>query len=471
MGLKVIDKIKNENWYLMVVVFTCAALAPEYIAPFFTAVGAIFTLKNTNLEVLKFNSFSIGYTFFLFYGWMIVGLSYANSIISGLATLGLWLLMFLGFWLCNTWIDSKEKLDKVILGGSIAAGINGGIGVLQALLRAIVGPKAATLFNPFWHFIDLIFEKIVYILPDFFVKKLPRTTFTVFPTRSSGTFSNPLFYATFLVAMLSLCFYCFLNGKDHKTRKIGLACIVLSLAGIATSFSRGPYIVTVAVFVMLLIYGGVRAKKVMLIGAVSGVSVLIIFSKVILRILTLGSSDDSSINTRKAIFKAVFEKIPEEFMFGYGTGFDSVRSILHNEYNIKRAHAHNILLEFHMENGFIGVLLFLLICLVMVFNLYRLYKKGGAARNFGITFFASFIAMCMCGMTDCFFYGLKPMQYFMMILGLAQASVNIFLKNDDFFDDLKMLFGDIKDKIKSLKKLKNNEYVEELIEENEEIRV
>lgn len=467
MGLKVIDKIKNDNWYLIVVVFTCAALSPEYIAPFFTALGAIFTIKNTNLKKLSFNSFSIGYTFFIFYGWIIIGAIYANSIVSALASIGLWLLMFLGFWICNTWVDSKDKLDRVVLGGAIAAGINGGLGVFQAILRAIIGNEAATLFNPFWHFIDLIFEKIVYILPDFFVEKLPRTTFTVFPGRSSGTFSNPLFYATFLVAMLSLCFYCFLNGKDYKTRKIGFFCIILSLAGIATSFSRGPYIVTVAVFLMLLIYKGVRAKKVLFIGVAGGISVLVIFSKVIIRLLTLGSSDDSSINTRKAILAAVFEKIPDKFLFGYGTGFDSVRSILTNEYNIRRAHAHNIILEFQMENGIIGVLLFLLICLVVTFNLYRLYKKGGAARNFGITFFVSFIAMCMCGMTDCIFYGFKPLQYFMMILGLSQAAVNIFLKNDDFFTDLKKLKNDIKAKLNSLKKIKD----EEPLEENEEVRV
>lgn len=50
----------------------------------------------------------------------------------------------------------------------------------------------------------------------------------------------------------------------------------------------------------------------------------------------------------------------------------------------------------------------------------------------------------------------------MMILGLSQAAVNIFLKNDDFFTDLKKLKNDIKAKINSLKKLKEEEPFEEV---------
>ncbi len=470
MSVDIIKKIKNDNWLVVFAIFSCAALCPEYIAPVLTALGAFFTIKNTKIKKLQFNDFSVGYAYLLFFGWLIIGSFYAESIISPLATLGLWALMFSGFWMCTVWIDSADKLDKVLYGGTIAAGINGGIGLAQALLRAVIGDKPATIFNPLWHFLDLLVEKLVLILPDSLAAQLPRKTFKLFPDRSSGTMSNPLFFATFLVCMLSVCFYCFLNGKSYKIRRNSFFCLLLTLGGIATSMSRGPYIVTVAIFAMTLIYGGIRAKKVLFVGLTGGAAVVILFNKVIARLLTLGSDSDRSINTRKKILDAVFEKIPDEFLFGYGTGFDSVRSILHNEYKIKQPHAHNIILEFQMENGIIGVLLFLLVCAVFAFNMYRLYKKGGSARNFGITFFGSFIAMCMCGMTDCIFYGFKPLQYFMMIMGLGQAAVNIFLKGDDFFTDLRYFIDDIKAKINSLKNRNSEEIIEEQ-EETEDIRV
>ena len=35
----------------------------------------------------------------------------------------------------------------------------------------------------------------------------------------------------------------------------------------------------------------------------------------------------------------------------------------------------------------------------------------------------------LCGMTDCIFYGLKPLQYMMMDLGLSQAVFTLCLNN------------------------------------------
>ena len=55
------------------------------------------------------------------------------------------------------------------------------------------------------------------------------------------------------------------------------------------------------------------------------------------------------------------------------------------------------------------------------------------ARDFAITIFVSFAGMMMCGMTDCIFYGLKPLQYMMMIFGLTQACVLMYLKGEKFF--------------------------------------
>ena len=77
------------------------------------------------------------------------------------------------------------------------------------------------------------------------------------------------------------------------------------------------------------------------------------------------------------------------------------------------------------ENGIIGVVLFLAMCLVFVYNILKIYKKGGIAKYFAITLFVSYMGLCLCGMTDCIFYGLKPLQYLMMILGLTQACANM----------------------------------------------
>ena len=152
-------------------------------------------------------------------------------------------------------------------------------------------------------------------------------------------------------------------------------------------------------------------------------------SGVIKRIFTLLSGNDISVNTRKNIWDAVFDMIKQKPVFGYGTGFDNVRQMLHNVYNIKQPHAHNIFLEVWLENGIFGVILLAAVFVVFFINIIRLIKKGKTERELGITLFASMAGFVLCGMTDCIFYGLKPLQYMMMVLGLSQAVFTLCLNN------------------------------------------
>ena len=75
----------------------------------------------------------------------------------------------------------------------------------------------------------------------------------------------------------------------------------------------------------------------------------------------------------------------------------------------------------------------LLVCLlaaifvVFVINIIKLIKCGQKQREIGITLLASVSGFLFCGITDCLFYGLKPLQYFMMILGISQAAFALYL--------------------------------------------
>ncbi len=427
------SKSDTINWLMAFFVFTFSALLPEYLAPVFLAVATIFTIRKKHALKKSFGSFYIGYIVLAYMCWMLIGMFYSKSIVSGFGNTFLWVMMVGGIWVFSQWIDTPNKMEQVIFGGALAAGANGLIGILQAGIRAVF-PNIAHVTNSFWRFIDLIVEAIFKIVVLIIPYEFPKTSFSEYPDRSCGTFSNPLFYATFLVTMIPFAMYCFLNCKERKHRIIGLVCLLLSLGGIAFSYSRGPYIFAVMVLLLLLIYGGKRALKIFGITAAGGVAMLVAFGgDVVSRLLTLLNTDDKSVNLRKSIYTAILEKIPDRFVFGYGTGFESVRNILHNEYNIKQPHAHNILLQIQMENGIIGIILFLAICLTVVYSLFRIYRKGGQARDFAITLFVSFAGMMMCGMTDCIFYGLKPLQYMMMIFGLTQACVMMYLKGEKFF--------------------------------------
>lgn len=456
--LKTLETEKNINriWLAAPITFAIAGLLPEYIAPVLMVVCFIIFLKDRIARKQSLSLGAVGTPIVIFMGWMVVASFYANSVISSLASIGLWLLMLLGYLLVSGSLDTEEKIKKTIYCGGLSAGAAGAIGIAQMIIYHFDSPFFKTLgklFNPFWHFLDVEIPKILFLLPDFITSNMQRTKFLTFPTRACSTFSNPLFFSAFEVMMLPFAAYMFLCARERKWRIIGFICFMLSLGGIASSYSRGPYLAAFGVLVILMFYGGKKSLKLGITGAGIGAALMVVARGTIKRILSLGSTKDISLNTRKQIFEAAFETGFKRPIFGYGTGFDTVRQILHNDYNIKQPHAHNIALEIWLENGLVGVVLFALILLTFVINIHRLAKCGKKEREYALTLFASVCGFIACGMTDCLFYGLKPLQYMMLILGISQALFAVFLGKDGQLilvpAFIKNLFIRAKEKIKN----------------------
>ena len=76
----------------------------------------------------------------------------------------------------------------------------------------------------------------------------------------------------------------------------------------------------------------------------------------------------------------------------------------------------------------IAAVIALAIFIVFAINAIKLIRMGKKEREIGVTLFASATGFLLCGITDCLFYGLKPLQYFMMVLGISQAAFAIYLK-------------------------------------------
>ncbi len=421
---------KNKLYMFAPAAFLLAGLMPEYVAPFFTVAGFAAVLKKRAAEKKKPRFGDMGICIIAYMAWMIAGTFYSSSIISSLASIGLWFLMFSGYYFFTETVDTAEKVDTILYCGSLTAGISGAIGIGQMLLYHIgnhFDSSISNAFNPFWRFLNLLIEKLVVFLPEFITSKMGSTTFHSFDTRACSTFSNPLFFATIEVMLLPFAAYMFLCAPTLKKRIIGFFCFMLSVGGIACSYSRGPYLFAVAVCAILLLYGGKKTLKLMGVGVAAGGIVMIFASGTVKRLFTLLSGKDISVNTRKAIWDGIFDMIGDKPILGYGTGFDNVRQMLHNVYNVKQPHAHNIFLEAWVENGILGVLLLIAVFLVFFINIVRLYRLKDKCREYAITLFASVAGFVLCGMTDCLFYGLKPLQYLMMVLGLSQAVFAIYL--------------------------------------------
>ena len=344
----------------------------------------------------------------------------------------IWLLSFSANIAVTALTDSKEKLDSLIFFTSLSGGIAGAIGVVQMLLFRY-SDSLRSMFNPFWHMLDNAVAKLCteILLPESIVENFQRTEFICIPHRASGTFTNPVFYAIFLVIVAPLAVHSIFFSDSRKKRITSLFCFIFSAAGIAVSYSRGPYLAFALSFVILFFYGKKHILKLFSI-AVAMISVVAVAGNDVLkRLLTIFSSDDISINTRSDIWKACFDMLDGHWLFGYGTGVSNVREQLHNTYSINQPHAHNLFLEILLENGIIGALILLSVFIFFFIRMIKLSKKGAFEKSIAVTCLSSVIGFCFCSMTDYPVYGIKPVFYFMLILGIAESAYTLSTKPSD----------------------------------------
>lgn len=256
---------------------------------------------------------------------------------------------------------------------------------------------------------------------------LPRQTPFHIYSRASSTFTNPIFFACFLVMVLPLAVYCVFYLKDKKKKWLSLACIVLIVGGIACSYSRAPYLATATTVFVLLFMGWKQALSIV---ATSPVFLFVFPSGVYKRLLSLLNSKDGSIIIRSRVWDASMETLREKWVWGLGPGVGNVRDILVNQYNVNQPHAHNLFLQLFLEGGILGGSLFTLIILWILVDMIILCFRSKEGRPFAVAILASMTGFLTCGVTDYVLYGPKILQFFMVLLGLALAGKKIYAKKD-----------------------------------------
>ena len=401
-------------------VLFCAALVPEYALPVLCFAAYIAVLRHVRLSLTAPEK-----TLLLFVWWTTIGIVYSHARATGLVIIGQWLLFTPLLFLTRFSVDSRQKLDALFLCGAVSGGIAGGIGIGQMVVYHVF-PALGKWFNPFWHFLDMGAAKLFFRILPFAGERLPRQQFISIQTRASGTFTNPVFFACFLCMMLPLCVYCVLFLRTRFLRIVSVVCLLLCVGGIASSYSRGPYLVLIVVFAVLLLYGRRYAWK--LLCAAAGILALVaVFAGgVFRRLLTIFNIHDISVNAHSSIWRAAFRMLRGHLLFGYGTGIGNVRQMLHDTYHIPQPHAHNLFLEILLENGLIGLVLFIAVLVIFLRQMLCLARRSERARAVAVTLTASVAALCACGMTDYVFYGMKPMAYLLLMIGLSQCASQIY---------------------------------------------
>lgn len=422
--------VEKKAWLWILSALTFAPLLPEYLAPLTTLFAFCFYIQHMRSSNKNFRFEKEQILILVFICWQFIGIFRSKSIGSSVLFSFLWLFMFMGYVVVANLINSKQRLEQALFAISLTGGITGTIGVGQIVLLhhgQWITPKLSTFFNPFWGRLDLFLSKVVveYLLPDKFVTMLPRQIPFQIVTRASSTFTNPIFFACFLVMALPIAVYCTFHLKEKKKKWISLACIVMIVGGVASSYSRGPYLaVGISVFFMLFM----GWKQALAILATTPVFLYIFPSGVYRRLLSLLSSKDSSIIIRSRVWDACTETLKAKWVWGLGPGVGNVRDILVSQYNINQPHAHNLFLQLYLEGGLVGGALFTLIILWVIVDMIVLSFRSKEGRPFAVAILASMMGFLTCGFTDYVLYGPKILQLFMVLLGVALAGKKVYAK-------------------------------------------
>lgn len=421
----------SKSWLWLFIILLVSPLLPEYVAPFTVTIGYLVFLREQKQQHNKIKLGVQGKAQMLCMLYMLLACSWSATALFSAAIAGLFLWMFLaGLMIANLCTD-KEKLLCAVKYFVWAGGVLGVLGILQ--LGARMAEKAfhipQFIPDPFYRLLDTaIFRILPFSVKDRF-----------FDDRSSGTFTNPNIYVTILVITLPFALYLLMRAKERKQRWLYLGIVLAMAGGVAASKSRIALAALLLAFVLSIFCFGRKKARIplLLMAAAVLVAVPMILSRFphaveqieelsFTELLTTLIGGKSS-RTHIAIWEGCIDYLanhPKAFWIGLGGGTENSWNIILELYKIDQPHAHNLILEFWMEYGLFGVLLFLAPLAIMVYHLAKIirnrhYEKW--LRMLAYSAISALLCYLLTGMTDFLFNSPKQVILLFILLGFAEA--------------------------------------------------
>jgi O-antigen ligase len=249
------------------------------------------------------------------------------------------------------------------------------------------------------------------------------------PGRVFSFFQNPNSYAMLLVLLTPLAGALALYGKGKK-RLFYAAVFAVSVVALTMTYSRGAWAgFALGVFVFFLIMRPILAP-VFLVAAIFALPLLpdAIFN----RIMTSFNTKDTSISSRKPVYRAVWRLIAQNPFFGSGLGSDTIKSAI-KRFDLYHSttpyiHAHSFYLEIWAETGVFGLLALLgTIASGMKKGLLTIFGKRGSRELQAViaACIAAFTGILLCSIMDYPWSFPRVMVVFWYVFALLTASVKL----------------------------------------------
>ena len=247
------------------------------------------------------------------------------------------------------------------------------------------------------------------------------------PGRVYSTMENPNNYAEFIVLTFPVSLVFCMGIVDRRWRTLCMASLAVPVAALLMTYSRSGWVsFALAAVVFLALWD----KRLLPLVALAGVIALpILPDSIFNRILTIGSTADSSNMYRVYIWTAGLQMLRDHGLTGIGLGASNFIST-YADYCLpqatRAAHSHMIYMEVWLEMGLTGLIGFLGMYLGAIRRAVRSLRHADSMlRRVLIACASSLVGISFQGAAEYIWFYPRVMFAFFILLGITLSAVKL----------------------------------------------
>lgn len=247
------------------------------------------------------------------------------------------------------------------------------------------------------------------------------------PGRVYSTLENPNNYAEFILLTFPVSLVFCMGIVDRRWKTLCLASLVVPVAALLMTYSRSGWVSFALAAVVFLALWDKRLLPLVIIAGV--IALPILPDSIFNRILTIGSTSDTSNMYRVYIWSAGLQMLRHHGLTGIGLGTSNFVSI-YADYCLpqatRAAHSHMIYMEVWLELGLIGLIGFLGIYLGAIRRAVRCLRHADPMlRHVLIACVSSLVGISFLGMAEYIWFYPRILFAFFILLGITLAAAKL----------------------------------------------
>ena len=253
---------------------------------------------------------------------------------------------------------------------------------------------------------------------------LDKNMFEDIKMRVYSTFENPNVFGEYLLLVIPIIAGLLFTEKGFKRKIFLIAMLGINMLALVLTFSRGCWLGILFAIVILAV---VIDRRFILLGIfLLLIAPFILPESIINRFTSIGNMNDTSTSYRVAIWMGTIAMLKDYWLSGIGLGITSFNKVypIYAYSGTTAQHSHNLYLQIMVENGIMGLIMFIGI-------MYYFYKETVISickkKNILlVSIISGMFGFLIQSMTDHTWYNYRIVLMFWMVLafGISLAKLN-----------------------------------------------